>query len=736
MRPCAASAPRKSLTTLLYAATALGLVMPAIPALAAAPVAAIEEVLVTARKREESLQETPISIAAFNQQELERRNITNLLDLQLATPGLISTSGAIGGGGGQYFIRGTGQSDWIAAFEPGVGIYVDEIYLGRINGAALDLVDVAQIAVLRGPQGTLFGRNTIGGAISITSAAPSFENEGYIEMTIGEREHLSAKAVVSGPLVEDKLAVRLSARGFTQNGYGKRLVDGKRHGDKELMAARVAFQLRATEDLTIDVAADVTHQTGTNDFSKAIALFQGLYPDTEQYLGTGRNETWNRLLAPNDNDTWGVSLIVKYDLTEDIQIKSITSYRDMETQSGLDFDGVPGPLLEQMVTTDQDQFSQEFQFTGSSFDDRLTWLVGLYYFQEDIEQLTENDITFPGFVVYSPQLNIMDNENYAGFAHATFKITEALRITGGIRYTHEKKSQFYDHSYLHRPGSFLPDGTVQQLVGPVTVSESWNSTTPKASLEYQPLDNLLTYFSYSEGFRSGGFNGRPAFIGAVVPFGPEKVKAWEAGFKSDLWDRRLRVNASVFLNKYTDLQLSTQGVVDGTPAILVGNAGKAKLKGGELEVTAAPAEGLLLNFGLAYLDQKFTELDEGVLVGTGWTLDTRQPNTPEWQVSGGAEYTFNLGNAGSLTARADYSYVSGRTFILGGPLEYQKNENVVNARLTYETPDERWQVSVYGRNLFDDKYNAFMEDALAAFGVALIWPAAPQEFGATVKFNF
>lgn len=698
----------------------------------------IEEVVVTARKREESLQETPISITAFSADDLKARNITNLTELQFSTPGLTSNLGAAGGSTGQYFIRGIGQSDWIAAFEPGVGIYVDGVYLGRVTGAALDLVDVSRIEVLRGPQGTLFGRNTIGGAISIVSKAPSFEHEGQAEVTYGERDHLAIKGGVSGPLVADQLAARFSFNAETKNGHGVRLVDGERQGDKEVFAARGALRWTPGEDITIDLVADVTHQTGTGDFAKLKGINEIYYPNTAQYVIEDRRSTWSGLDTPNDNDTWGVSLTVDYAITPEISIKSITAYRDLQAQSGMDFDGTPGSYLEQLIDTEQDQFSQELQLSGRAIDDRLDWLVGFYYFEEDIRQLADVTIDLAPFFfrVHSPQLNVLDNKSVAGFAQATFKITDQLSLTAGARYTDEKKEIFYDHTQVHQAGSFLPEGFVQVIVPPQSVDDSWSSFTPKVGLEYQVTDDLMVYASYSEGFRSGGFNGRPQSVNVITPFDPEKVKVWEGGFKSDLLDNRLRVNGAVFWNDYTDLQLASTVTIGGAPALTVGNAGKSELKGGELEVTAAPVEGLLLNVGVAYLDQKFTQLDPGVLLAGGLTLDSRQPNTPKWQVNAGIQYTADLGDAGLLTGRMDYSYKSAQTFFLGDPLETQKNENVVNARLTYETPGDHWQLSVYALNLFDENYNAFQEADMLNYGIDLIWPAPPREIGVTVGYRF
>lgn len=697
----------------------------------------IEEVMVTARKREESLQQTPISITAFSVGDLEARNITNLTDLQFSTPGLTSTAGASGGSTGQYFIRGIGQSDWIAAFEPGVGVYVDGVYLGRVTGAALDLVDVSRIEVLRGPQGTLFGRNTIGGAISIVSKAPTFNHEARVEVSYGERDHLAIKGGVSGSLVDDKLAARFSFNAETKDGHGRRLVDDKRQGDKEIFAARGALRWTPSDDWTVDLVADVTHQTGTGDHAKIKGISEFFYPNTAQYVVDDPGVTWNGLLAPNDNDTWGVSLTVVYAITPDVSVKSITSYRDLKANTGMDFDATPGALLEQLIDTEQDQFSQELQLTGRAFGDRLDWLLGFYYFDENVRQLADVTIDLSNFFfrVSSPQLNVLDNQSVAGFAQGTFKITDALSLTAGARYTHEKKEIFYDHVNIHQAGSFLPEGFVQVIVPPQAVDDSWNSFTPKVSLEYQFTDDLLGYFSYSQGFRSGGFNGRPQSVNVITPFNPEKVKVWEVGFKSDLLDKRLRINGAAFWNDYTDLQLSTTITIDGAPALTVGNAGKSELKGGELEITATPVEGLLINLGVAYLDQKYTQLDPGVLTAGGLTLDSRQPNTPKWQLNAGIQYARDVGNGGLVTGRVDYSYKSNQTFFLGGPLEAQKSEKVVNARLTYEAPDNHWKLSVYALNLLDEKYNTFQESDLVNYGIDLIWPAPPREIGVTVSYQ-
>lgn len=695
----------------------------------------IDEIIVTAQKREQRLQDVPVSVTAFSAENLERSGIVNLRDIQLQTPGLTWSAGPSGGSAGQYFVRGIGQEDWIASRDPGVGTYIDGVYLGRVTGAALDLVDIQRVEVLRGPQGTLFGKNTIGGAINIVSAKPADTFSGEASVSVGEEDSYTASLKVNVPLVEGELLSRFAVLAHTRDGWGRRLSDGRNSGDiDEKFGINGVLDWTPRDNIEVVFRADYLTQDAYADHAAAIALNQLFLPGTDQFVTDPPYfETWAGLLAPNDLDVMGTSLEINVDLGNGISVKSITSYRDMEQDVGLDFDSSPGQLLDQLIDTEQDQFSQEIQFSGNHMDGKFNWLAGLYYFQEDIEQLIRVWIGFPGFVVYNPQLNIHDNKSYAGYLHGSYALTEKLELTAGFRYSWEEKEQFYDHANIHGPGSFLPEGTVQPTVAPSTVDEDWTSSTPKVAVNYHFTDEVMGYLSYSEGFRSGGFNGRPSNINEITPYDPEEVAVYEVGLKATLWDKRLRINAAAFYNDYTDLQLGAQVLIDGAPALTVENAGESEVSGGELELFLRPVANLDLSFGVAYLDQEFTKLDSGV---TAVTLDSRAVQTPQWQVNLGVQYTMEFSGHGYLTSRIDYSYKSEQTFFLGGPLEVQKNERLTNASMTYLTEDEKWAFSLAVWNVFDEEYAIFKEDAFQAFGTALYLPARPREWSGSIKFRF
>lgn len=711
----------------------------------------LSEVVVTARKREESLQDTPISVTAITSSDLESRGITRLDDLSGAAPSLGWQASPAGGSStANFYIRGVGQFDFIATSDQSVGLYLDGVYLPRSIGAALDVVDVERIEILRGPQGTLFGRNTIGGAVQVITQGPSSKFEGSVEVTGGSRDHADLKAHVNLPL-GDSAALRLSVATLNQDGYGERLLTGQSTGNVHNQAVRGQFRWVPGEPWEILLSADASRRRGhagaetllSNDDSNAfLALYnntvlapQGFPRISAANFVTGKpGYTWAGSANIDNYDTRGASATVHWSGGDAFEVKSISAWRSLKSATAFDFDGSPYPLLDQAVGVEQHQLSEELQLSGKTADARLNWLTGLYYFREDV---TENDVasllapitrTGPGtydfsvqglgfgYTTYLSQIT----DSWALYGQASWQLAARLSLTAGLRYTLDQKELTSANT-----------GAVTR--GPNTVSDTWGAATPKLGLDYKLDPNKLLYISASEGYRSGGFNGRETVAVKPDAYNPEHLWAYETGFKSDLLERRLRLNLAAYYYDYRDKQ-GSELRPDAT--VTVGNIGRVALYGAEFEVTAVPLHGLQLSLGGGYEHQDIREVDPA----GGLTLrpDTQLENTPEFTGNGTLSYTMELGALGDLTLYTDVRYKSASEFLEPNyPGERQGAYAIADARVSLSSRSNTWQLQVFVKNFMDTQYRTFTEST-AGFGfpgvIGTYGP--PREWGGTVKYNF
>ena len=753
---------------------------------AAGPVLAqIEEVVVTARKREEPLQKTPVSITAFTQEQLEAPGFKDVGDVTRFAPNVIIDRGTGNTGGSfnsQVFIRGVGQVDFLFSSDPGVGVYVDEVYLPRVVGSIMDVMDISRIEVLRGPQGTLFGKNTIGGALNITSQRPGNEFGGVADVTAGSRSRIDGKLSLDLPMVPDELSARLTLSSRNQDGYVHRVNQGKKE----------------TGDTNSDGARGLLHWTPGGGWD---VLFEGDY--TRRREEAIANELldvrttdpvlflWNFLVAPtygpgsvydgrfvthgrdsqatgpslSDLDMWGTSVNVTKELSENYKLKSITAYRTEDAQFGQDQDHSPFRYLETTNDNNHKAFSQELQLNGTSLANRLDWVAGAFYMHEKardqfnvvlggglydaLEALPAAILPLaPGVTcppppgVFAPcagglgnpvnvsldfDLTIFDHidiDSYAAYTQGTYKITDKLSTTIGGRYTKEKKDF---STMLVRNAS----GVVS--VPEHSISHSWNAFTPRIGFEYQATPDVMGYVSASRGFKSGGFNGRAQSLAEIDSFDPEYLKAYEAGIKTQWLDRRLLLNLAAFYNDYTDIQLTSVRAVQGVIVVVTENAGKAHIKGLELELAAQPVKAFTVRAGLGYTDAKYTELDPGATI----TLDTKLVKTPKITANATADYEFPLGDIGSLTLGGDVSYRSSYFMDPNNtPLFEQGGYAILGGHLRYLSSDKRSEVTAFGTNLSDKRYMTNALQSYGSFGTADASFGPPLEWGLTLRTRF
>jgi iron complex outermembrane recepter protein len=758
----------------------------------------LEEITVTARRREESLQSAPVAVTAVTGEALETRGAASIDAVSQFTPN-VQFDGAAALSGGAYnatvFIRGIGQNDFAIFSDPGAAMYLDGVYLGRSIGGIMDAVDLERVEVLRGPQGTLFGRNTIGGAVNIVSRQPSDEFEGEVSLTGGSFNRFDGKAVVNIPL-SDRFATRFTVASINRDGYEEQLGDGSDRGDRDARIGRVQALWRATDDLDFTLSLDATRVRQNSapltlvDVAPVGVPFQNLYnglvapglgipaPNgvstvNASWRTSSVDQTWAGGPSVNDLDTRGASLTVAWDLGG-VAIKSITAYRELEALFARDGDNTPFTFRETANDDDQDQFSQELHLTGTSFNDRLTWLLGAYYFDESAEEQGKANLAIGTFAALEaltlpagttwcglpgpnprpiatcpPPLRFggagnpnnvgvdvgvdlftrVANESVALFGQGTFDLTDKLSVTAGLRWTQDDKEIQLVH---------LREASGRYIVGAPgtqdTFAEQWSEVTPKLGLELQLTDEALLYLSYAKGFKSGGFNARPLSGIAEVqtPYDPETVDSYEFGAKTRWWDRRMTANLAVFFNDYTDMQLT----INATPQNFVRNAGEAEIKGAELEVVTRLAQGFDVNLAVGYLDAQYTELDPQLAtLNPPLTEDKELVKAPEWTLSAGMQYRFDVG-LGEITLRGDWSYKS-KVFhdVFNDVRLAQDAFDLFNAYAAFTTRSRHWEIAVFGTNLSDERYRV-SGNSSAGFGLAESTFSPPREWGATLRYRF
>ncbi len=735
----------------------------------------LEEVIVTARKLEESLQDTPVSISAFTGDDLAVRSITSLDEVSRITPNMsFFASGIAGKNSGQAYIRGVGQFDYILSTDPGVGVYIDGVYLARSMGSLLDLVDIERVEILRGPQGTLYGKNTVGGAINVITRKPTQEREGFAEVKIGSYNRFNVRANASLPIIKDVLAGRLAISSRNADGFGKRPLTGEEPGDEGSNAVQGMLAWTPTDNLEVLVSMDYTrvkeqfslhHTEAINTAAPLVALHNALLPPyDERYitsdpftdLSTGKNF--------NDQKIWGVSGTITWEV-RGLTVKSISAYRNMNLAFGTDPDGSPEIIIDEEDHNDQEQLSQEIQMSGLAFDDRLNWVAGLYYLHEDGEATFDIKVhsdlfpaleALPGAFIPlvpgvpcppppgvaapcvggagNPLNRIFDLDQFntlkqttgsaSVYGQGSWAFTDKLSGTYGIRYTNEKKD-FFASSFITRSGYFL--------LAPTTDNDSWSDVSHRIGLNYQWSDDLMTYVSAAKGFKSGGFNGRARKVDELQPYKPEELWSYEVGFKSEWLGRRLRLNGAAFYNDYTDMQFTLSTVVDGLQSIIVGNAAAAKMLGFELEFMAVPVERLNLTASVGYLDSEYTKVDPGAEITTANKLI----GAPKWTTAISGEYSFPIEDWGDIILRADYSYRSKVYFdAVNTESVAQDGYGLVNLRAAFESAGQKWVFAAGVTNATDKTYRVMGVGVLNSLGFSSAIYGRPREWFLQVSYRF
>jgi iron complex outermembrane receptor protein len=745
----------------------------------------LESIVVTARRREESLQDTPVAVTALSAAALERQQIVNTTDLDKVAPNIqFHSYGTLTGNNSaaQVFIRGIGQSDATPAVDPGVGVYIDDVYMGRAVGAAMEFRDIANVQILRGPQGTLFGRNTIGGAVLLTTNEPGTDAGNSVRVGLGEDNLREAYGAFDLPLGGDWSA-RLALGMRQRDGYVTRVSDGKDLGDEDMRTGQVALRWKPSDAFTLTLRGDYTEEDENGSpfvfrsmnegatFVGAASIAAGCpnildpFPppllvgpladprcgNDAQALGEFRNG--GTYPASSTLENRGGSLVASWEVNDHFSLKSITSDRRLEWTGTRDADNTPLLILHTNYTSESKQFSQELQAVVDA--DRVDGVFGLYYFDEDSFDRLLVPLGNPG-TSYDTQRVAMDTEAQAAFTEWTFKFTDAFSATAGIRYTKEDKglqATMFNVAPATRAEPAAPTTLCPFAGAPPTQTNclflttnrfgrEFSATTKSASAQYRFNERVMTYLSWSEGFKSGGFNQRYNAAppgNAPISFGAETAESFEIGLKLDPLDT-LRINIAAFSTDYDDIQMTYRlGVVP-----LLFNAGVASIDGGELELEFAPTEDFRLDATIGYLDAKFDSITApppfGPVSPTATaTLSSRLPFTPEWQGHLGMSYTFHPGANWSLTPRVDWSHTAEQFFDAGNSAEIAQNEaiDLLSASLTLASDDDKWRIVLGGSNLTDELYPVAGTSSLTtASGYSEIIYARPRSVTLNVTRNF
>jgi iron complex outermembrane recepter protein len=727
---------RPSRNLLLAAAIAAALPVPA--ALAQQGPTAIEEIVVTARKREEALQDVPVAITALSAAALEERQIGDLAEMGSTVPNLTIYAARGSNTTLTAYMRGVGQADPLWGVDPGVALYVDDVYIARPQGALLDVYDIERIEVLRGPQGTLYGKNTIGGAIRYVSAPLESEWEGSFGATIGNYGQTDWKAMLNIPLGE-RAAFRIAGASLENDGYGTNLVQGVPTGNKDAKAARAALRWQPSDELDIRFSADFTRDDSNPRGAQRLVpnrfepLFSGQPPRPANDNPFDVDSDFEPI---NRTDMDGYSLTIDWAASETLGFKSITAYREGETLTYIDFDTLPYPIANVSATYEDDQLSQEFQLL---YDDggKMNGVLGFYYFDGSAGGQVRNN--FLGLLFGDTQ-GTMDTESWAVFGEGTYQLTDTLGLTVGVRYTSEKKSV----DVLNRGYSDATYTTPISVAADFDDSKTFDSFAPRVVLDWRARDNVMAYLSYSEGFKSGGFNVRAnqvAVPDSAEPFDDETITTYEIGAKTTWADGRLTVNGAYFFSDYEDIQLSVFTAYDsngdGVDDAFFGdftNAGAGEVQGIELEIAAYPVDGLALQLTGAWLDTEYTEY---ITAGVNVADQQKFTNAPEWQFGFNGTYTHGIGSLGTLTWQAGYTYQSEvyPTTDLSELIK-QGSYGLVNASLAWVTEDQAWRIALWGKNLADEEYRTTGYNIETALGIHTGFYGAPRTYGLSVSYNW
>lgn len=688
---------------------------------------ALEVIEVTAQKRVQNLQELPTAVSVFNTESLNVKGITDVEDLSIYTPNMQISETPGGSTGATIAIRGSVTINPAVTWEPTTGVYIDGVFVSKNVGGLFDVAAIDRVEVLRGPQGTLYGKNTIGGALSIVTRKPTGEFGGSMRVGTGNYGMTDFYVTADSDMINDKLSLNITANKKDRDGFYDNLsVNSEVKKFKQLDSSSVRFG--ALYEHSDDLEFYYTYDNSDKDLTPPLGQVNipAVMPDDTK----DRHDTAALDGVRFDrSESSGHALTVRWQASDTLTVKSISALREIDYEDGSDYDGFDLLGFHTYRSVKHEQTSQEFQFIGSAGE--LNYVAGLFYFKE------ESDVSNPFVLGFGTINNYygVEAESVAAYAHVDYKLTDKLTLAGGLRWTSEDKSFYIEHPDDFSFAYFFP-------LPHTTASDTWNNTSGMVSLNYALADDVQTYAKVSQGWKAGGFNGEaPNAELAVKPYDEETVVAYEWGLKSRWLDQRVQTNISLFYNDITDMQMSEfLGAYSD-----IQNAGAAKIKGMELEVIAALTDELTANFSYGMLDGDYDQfITYNVVTGAPNDITDSAvfPYSPENKWSLGLNYGTEL-DIGSFSASADYSYVDDHFAFHNQPsADFTRIESysVLNARISLkEIAGSKFSASVWGKNITDEEYRINgvpMGDATGAFIGGINYYGDPATYGVEVSYAF
>ena len=719
--------------------------------------ARLESIVVTAQKRAENVQDVPISITALSSAALEKQRVDNITSLDNLVPSLRIAS-ADAAANPKIFIRGAGLNDFNPTSSSGVGLYADGVYIGSPLAQFAAFYDLDRVEVLRGPQGTLYGRNTTGGAINVIAKKPTFTPEGYASVEYGSFDALEATFGVGGPVVGDKLAFRLAGQYAEDEGYSTNTVTGNKVNNAERYAMRGS--LLYTPDDRTDVL--FTMNTFTNLGGVVQPKSRQLFPADPAAAGPDgvcapgfyRSGLCTDALGFADTDPdpyhitadfegkdkvslWSAALTVDREIGDRLTLTSITAYQDVERKAHENTDSSPLQMIEAYYFNDQKQFSQELRLASDG--DKLKWVLGAYYMNDETTSDSAYDILRelrPLFVSpsnptgASPEDSVIflgypytqKTDSYAVFGQADYEIAPRLFLTAGLRWSADEKSMDYST-------------VAEQAITLFTyeADKTFSDWSGKLGLKYDLTDTTNIFASYSRGYKSGGFFGGNADSPEQIePYNNETVDAFEVGSKSDLLGNRLRMNLSGFYYDYQDIQAYSTVERGGLTVQVLDNAASSEMYGAEAEFVARPVANLDLSLGLAWLHAEYGDYQS---LGDDYSGNT-MPQSPEFSLTSRASYTFDLDSGFQITPSIDASYRSKVYFDSTNRERLSDPELwLLGAELAVLSPDGHIEGGLWGRNLTDEAYLT-SANPIDSLGVDLLTYSRPRSVGVFLRYRY
>lgn len=727
----------------------------------------LEEVVVTAQKREQSMQDIGISVTAFTGTQIRELGMTNSTDIVTMTPGLNYTTPQAEGSQINFFLRGVGLNDFTDSNENPVAVYVDDVYRGAMGGLSFQLFDIERVEVLRGPQGTLYGRNTTGGLVSFVTVRPSDVLEGYAQVNAGENSELGFEGAIGGPIT-DSLQGRLSVSSRQYDPYVENRI-GQDYNELDSNAARGQLQWLVNDKVDVLLSGNYAKNdanVGAWQHQSTKFASDGLTPTAlprdENYWGTCPGcDVFG--YVDTDNNPWkgdydrkgkvrveseGGALTVNWQPSGDITVTSITAYQKVKRNQEEDTDAGPVPLEPSFPAT-TDQFTQEFRVLGSH-GDKGSWTAGLYYYDNEVQADYVLNAQQLDYVLLDTDMK-QTTESWAVYGQYEYAFNEQWTLIAGLRYTTEEKK--INYAGVDLSGIFVaeteagnipltptrptPPSTFvynKDTVGGAAKHDN-DPITGKLELDYHPSDDLMLYGSYSRGTKSAGFN--TGFLDetgifasnspATVPFDEETLDAFEIGFKSTLADGMVRLNGALFYYDYSDVQTFRFELLNQ----IIFNT-DAEYWGGELELVAAPMEGLELMAGAAYLDTTVKDVPgyDGV------PRDRTAVSAPDWSFNAAARYEWGMFQ-GTMAGIASYSYQGETYFDIQNP-ETAKEDgySVTNLRLEWVSPETTYTLTAFVDNVFDEEYLVYTFDFTSSFGFNQQGYGKPRWAGVSARYSF